>query len=307
MPSARMAYLRSYDSKHGLEKYDRDIDRFILSVIRRDKMHKLLRAASLHELKDYTCDHLIQRDPRRERYDAEVQIPTKYLFDKIYDLMLRGRNGPRIADFCSLLLDRESYAKVCAGWVLDRILHDLLVLRRQSPIEPLVPSTGSTVTGEHRKTDQNSTTVKHLAMKLKKGEAAELGNTAFDTDSLERIPLKWYDTNSVLALKNAYYAPSQPDHPTFDSFLFNAPRGLAVVFKVIVSGNHVVKPEGLRWLWRQKKVKKVWYVAVTLDRDVDLALEDGVASLVEEWYQLRVKEDDLSRVPGLFERNTDTR
>ncbi|THH29214.1 hypothetical protein EUX98_g4970 [Antrodiella citrinella] len=220
-PSARLAY--KYGNETTLRRCDKDTQNQI-KRLSYDNLYKVFQDASAHHLQQDISYHLIRFDPDGDR-DPIVKIPTQHLCDMIYSSVLKG-SGPHIANFYSLFLE-TSYSK----W----------------RIEPLERSFTRKYT--HWRTYDDATfATEYLSIKCSDRGVATLEDRVWKVDSLEEISIKPYNAKSTLDLQSAYYAPMQKNHPSFDSFLFDAVRGLAIGFQATVGDRHDVKLGGLSWL-----------------------------------------------------------
>lgn len=105
-------------------------------------------------------------------------------------------------------------------------------------------------------------------------------------------PIFTYPTDPQADLQlSGYYAlphPERNERFPFNSFLYDADHLRAIVFAVILTGEHTVKLSWLAWLRHHPEVDEIWYVAVTLGDSVTLYVEDIMDELVSRWFHLRV-------------------
>jgi len=278
LPSAREAFNYASDQ----DVYDGHIIRE-LGEVTRESIQSIIRSAKELNFDGKVSHHIVLVTPQTNRLSHRVELPTRYLYDK---LMKLGRLGALDAAFLLYEAFKEvKETKSPAGFIFEDLIAYQLPLGGRWPVVSMkkTPKKESYVhlwtTG-----DEEGDTY----LRLGQGAPFEFVTTPPlpSNTSIGRLKKIFYVHDKELVLETGFYVPHVKNEATFDGFAYDAQKRIATVFQATVWKNHSVKTAGLEWL-KRLGVKKVYYVGVTpMGQSLDLPFDPALLTFVEKVYQL---------------------
>lgn len=262
-----------------------------LSLLTPKKIQKIVHDAMSVNF-DEVSQHVILISPRTNRIQHRVEIPTRYMYDRLVVL-----SKLHALDAASLLYEafkEVKETKAPAVFIYEDLVHLQLPLGGRWPV---VTMNG---TPKIKYVHFRTTGIEEGDTYFSLGQGSDpfefstgpLPNHAFG--SLEWIT---YAHNDQLVLKTGFYVPRVKNEATFDGFAYDARRHIATVFHVMVGERHSVKIASLQWL-KTLDVKKVNYVGVTpVGQGLLLLFDPNWLDFVEGVYQLPL--EPISQKPSL--------
>ncbi len=255
-----------------------------LSLLTRKKIQKIVHDATSLKFDGKVSHHVVLISPRTNRIQHRVEIPTRYMYDRL--VVLSKLHALDAASLLYEVFKEVKETKAPAEFIYEDLVHLQLPLGGRWPV---VTMNG---TPKIKYVHFRTTGIEEGDTYLSLGQGSDpfefstgpLPNYAFG--NLECIP---YAHNDQLVLKTGFYVPRVKNEATFDGFAYDARRRIATVFQVTIGERHFVKIAGLKWL-KKLGVKKVNYVGVTpVGQSLLLPFDPNWIDFVEGVYQLRLE------------------
>ncbi len=258
-----------------------------LAGITRDGIQKMLQSARALNFDDgpNMSHHVVLITPQKNRTQHRVDIPTRFLYDKMKDL---GKLHSLEAAYMLYQTFKEvKQTTPSAGFIYEDLIRYELPLGGQWPVVSM-QMTPKKITYIHFLTTGTEEAKTYLCLGQNCDTPFQFSTVPQSSNSqtfnnLKRIS---YAAKAKLVLETGFYVPLSTTEATFDGFVYDAKNCVATVFQVTVGKKHTVKLAGLKWL-TGLGVKKVYYVGVTpIGQGLDLPFDPDCLGFVERVYQL---------------------
>ncbi len=279
LPSAREAFKYASIQNIYIEHITRELDE-----VTREKIQSIVHSARSLDFDGKVSHHIVLVTPQTNRVRHRVEIPTRYLYDKLTEL------GKLHALDAAYLLYQAfkgvKETKAPAGFIYEDLIGHQLPLGGQWPVVSMqkAPKKKRYV---HLWTTGNEKGDTHLRL----GQVApfEFVTAPLPSDTFGGLKKIFYVHDGKIVLETGFYVPRVPNEATFDGFAYDAKKRIATVFQATVGAKHSVKTAGLEWL-KGLGVEKVYYVGVTpVGQSLDLPFDPVLLPFVEKVYQLALE------------------
>jgi hypothetical protein len=252
-----------------------------LGALTRKRIQKIVRSATSLNFDGKVSQHVVLISPRTDRIQHRVEIPTRYIYDRLRELS--KLHALDAAFFLYEVFKEVKETEAPAGFIYEDLVHYQLPIGGRWPVVTM-NKTPKKIKYVHFWTTGSEEGDTYLC--LGQGSVPFEFVTAPLHDAFGKLECITYTHDDQLVLRTGFYVPHVKNEATFDGFVYDARRRIATVFQVTVGKKHSVKNAGLEWL-KKLGVEKVNYVGVTpAGQSLRLPFDPEWLGFVEEVYQL---------------------